>query len=273
MEKSTSFNQPGPGVAEQALIELPADAIGRQLLPCLHAASLRNLALCCRQLLRLLRAMPEQSARARDLICWCAVGAGASVDAKDVAVATGAGNWHPGGVALAQLQLTAVAHLCVRFQLETGYAKGDLILGLTQCVPTMSADELQEGLDQGYSFIMGRELGPPSIFYGGRSLRCCYSLGDDKGPRIDYGTSEGPQVGTCLARLRHVGDWVDFQVKEGVVFARDFAGGTFKWHAQISPGEIWQPALAWTGSDASVRVMLQPHAQITGEAKVNIMVT
>mmetsp|Transcript_36885 Transcript_36885/g.50430 ORF Transcript_36885/g.50430 Transcript_36885/m.50430 type:complete len:261 (+) Transcript_36885:62-844(+) len=245
---------------QQPMAEIPGVLLGQCMMPYLHASALRSFALSCRKLLQSLRALPAQRRRAQNLVRWNVFGGGASGDAADEAVAKGGGGWHPGGVALAEVQLTDASQRCVRFELEVDDARGDLLLGLSRCCSGLPADQLRESVDQGYSYIMGRDSGPPSIFYGGYSLRCCYSLGDGQGPRIDYGTSSGPQVGARLAKLRHAGDWVEFRVQDGIVSARDYAGGTFQWNAHLGTDERWQPAVAWTGSKAPVRVMLKDEA-------------
>jgi len=140
-----------------------------------------------------------------------------------------------------------------------------LLLGLSRCCSELPADQLQERLDRGYSYIMGRDSGPPSMFYGGCNLCCCYSLGDGQGPRTDYGTSSGPDVGGRLAKLRDAGDWVEFRVQDGTVSAQDYAGGAFQWNARLGTDERWQPAVAWTGSKAPVRVMLKDEAASCAE--------
>lgn len=81
-------------------------------------------------------------------------------------------------------------------------------------------------LEMGYHYLMGRGLdadgsiqtspppgggggvAPRSIFYGGRSRRCCFATPTphSRGPTVDTGP-DGRTPGT-LAKLRHVGDWV-----------------------------------------------------------------
>lgn len=135
-------------------------------------------------------------------------------------------------------------------------------------------------LEMGYHYIMGRRLdadgfiqtssratpndgggrvAPRSIFYGGRSRRCCFatptvhrSSGGPSGPTIDTGR-DGKSPAT-LARLRHVGDWVEFALRDGVLSATDHTGNSHVWGVRVQDGEIWVPTVAWTGSRASVRL-------------------
>ena len=90
-----------------------------------------------------------------------------------------------------------------------------------------------------------------------------------------------------LAKLRHVGDWVEFSLLDGELSATDHTGHAHTWgmrdihtgmrdihaymhayrhacihayrHAhtwgmRVDEGEVWVPTLAWTGSKASVRL-------------------
>ena len=64
---------------------------------------------------------------------------------------------------------------------------------------------------------------------------------------------DGRSPGT-LAKLRHVGDWVEFWLHDGQVRATDHAGRTHVWGMRVADGEVWVPTVAWTGSRASVRL-------------------
>jgi hypothetical protein len=109
-------------------------------------------------------------------------------------------------------------------------------------------------LAMGYDYIMGRTgvdgqgMAPPSIFFGGRSLRCCYTdpAGKGEGPKIDHG-ADGQSPG-CLSKLRHVGDWVEFSLRDGVLRAVDHKRRQFCWENRVSAGERWVPTVAWTGA-------------------------
>lgn len=241
-------------VEHLCLTSLPLDASAR-LLPFLHAAALRSFGICTSQLWAVLKNTPAEFRRACELVKWTAYGGGAHGDTKDVAVAVGGGGWHPGGVAVAELPLSTDFEISFRFVLEANSGGGDLLFGLTRREEACSEEQLQKALAIGYGFIMGRELAPASIFYGGGSLRCAFATGDQKGPRIDYGPAGGIQVEGRLSRIRKPGEWVDFRVSNGIVQAQDYKGNVFKWGASLQPGEVWQPTVAWTGSKASVRVL------------------
>ena len=100
----------------------------------------------------------------------------------------------------------------------------------------------------------GGGVAPRSIFYGGRSRRCCFATptAHSSGPSIDTGP-DGNSPG-MLAKLRHVGDWVEFSLVGGQLRATDHAGKTHVWGMQVEEGEIWVPTVAWTGSRASIRL-------------------
>jgi len=196
--------------------------------------------------------------RARSFIRWRGIGAGAHVDEQDPSVAVGGGGWHPGGVAVADLQITKESRTTFRFVVEQKSNRGgDLLLGITRCDEWLSRSQEQEALDTGYGYIMGRELARASIFYGGGSMRCCCSRGDGAGPQIDHGPAARIQRDARMARLSRAENWVDFELAEGVVTARDFLDSTFEWSATIGPDEVWQPTVAWTGSNAALRIVLQ----------------
>jgi hypothetical protein len=135
-------------------------------------------------------------------------------------------------------------------------------------------------LEMGYHYLMGRRfdadgfiqtspraapngsggrVAPRSIFYGGRSRRCCFATptahrasGGPSGPTIDTGR-DGKSPAT-LAKLRKVGDWVEFALRDGVLSATDHTGHSHAWGARVEDGEIWVPTVAWTGSRTSVRL-------------------
>lgn len=118
-------------------------------------------------------------------------GAGATVDAHDPAICSGAGTWHPGGVVLAPgLALSTEDDVSWRLSIEVG-APGDILIGIIRMPrkgpPDISAEAEAIGLldKLGYDYIMGREGAPASILYkcGGR---CCFSLGDTTGPKVDH---------------------------------------------------------------------------------------
>merc|ERR1712061_892491 len=100
--------------------------------------------------------------------------------------------------AIADVPIGALSQLSLRFQLDRCEVRqgslvyspsvkwsggGDLIFGITKVRPGMTNVFLQQALDTGYSYIMGREMAPESMFYGGRSRRCCDALGTGSGPR------------------------------------------------------------------------------------------
>lgn len=238
----------------QCLFSIPIDALVR-LMPFLQAAALRHLGGCNGHFLFAIENTPVEYQRARALLRWVACGGGAYVVEHDAEVAAGAGGWHPGGVAVADLPLTTDLDVSFRYVLETVNLRGDLLFGMTRCEEDIGEEQYQKALATGYGYIMGRELAPASILFGGGSLRCCFSGGDERGPRIDYGPNRGVQKGGRLARLRHAGDWVSFHVSGGRVHAEDFRGQVFEWGARLQAGEVWRPTVAWTGSKAYVRVV------------------
>jgi len=236
---------------------LPAELFGSQICPFLYSAALRYLARVCPAFCLALRHAPEEiRRRGNNLVCWSEFGGGSQVELCDAAVALGGGTWHPGGVAVADLPLRDRSSISFRFVLERPCASGDLLLGITRCFEDSSQIALQAALDTGYCFIMGRELAPASIFFGGRSLRCCYSIGNGEGPRIDYGPRPRILRGGRLMKLRALGDWVEFQVLDGMVQAHDNSGYTFQWGARLSEGELWKPTVAWTGSRVAIRISI-----------------
>ena len=217
---------------------------------------------------------------------WTSVGAGAVIQRADSAVCAGDGSWHPGGVALASALQLSRAQDYSGFRLIIDTASGrDLLMGITEqpgVQPTTSGD-VGEGtaegtpiLKMGYHYIMGRRLGadgevrvdgsgglgmaPRSIFYGGRSRRCCFAPPtmqagvsiQPSGPSIDMGANSASPG--KLAKLRNVGDWVEFSLFDGQLRATDYTGQTHVWGARMGHGQIWVPTVAWTGSRASVRL-------------------
>ena len=141
----------------------------------------------------ILRAPEAVRHRASWLHQWTAADAGALIEG-DRAVCTGAGTWHPGGVSVATtLHLSTKRDMAFRLIIEKA-SSGDILAGITlhtatQPGPTVHSRAEQPSLESyhgtrllgmGYDYIMGRTgeyggVAPPSIFYGGRSLRCCYS--------------------------------------------------------------------------------------------------
>jgi len=232
---------------------LPIDAL-IHLLPFLQAVALRLFGICSSQLLLVLKTTPAEYQRACELVKWRAFGGGAYPDAKDVSVAVGSGSWYPGGAAVAELPLSSKLDTAFRFVLETSSRCGDLLFGLTRCFETCGEEQLRKALASGYEFILGRELAPASIFYCGSDLSY-YSQGDGTGSRIDCGPRPGIQADGRLVRVRNPGEWVEFNLSNGVVSARDFQGNVFEWRARLQPGEIWRPTIAWTGSKACVRIL------------------
>ena len=231
--------------------------LAQMVYPLLDATSLRVCRTGCRAWAAATRLAPPQVVVAqRWRGCWSAVGAGATVDAHDRSLALGSGGWHPGGAAVAQLKLTAERDVAWRFLLEgpsAGPQLGDILLGISRDCGGGRAAKM--GL--GCNFIMGRSDAPPSIFYGGGSCRCVYSLGDGTGPKIDDGRdASGPGR---LSKMRRVGNWVEFSLRGGVLRGRDFRGRTFVWQRELPPGEVWWPTVAWAGT-RTWRVRIAPAA-------------
>lgn len=240
--------------AEANDLILSQDVLGH-LLPCLQALELRHVAIGNTRLMMALELHPQDCRRARSFVRWLCTGGKARIIDWDKCLVTCDGGWHPGGVAVAQLNVTESSETSFRFQLEANAKGGDLLFGLTKSCQHLDTEQLSDALDSGYSFIMGRDLAPASIFYGGRSLRCCFSRGTGQGPVIDYGTSSGTaQVEGRLARLLVAGDWVQFEVANGVVSASDMTGQSFQWGSTIKGRDVWQPTVAWTGSKATIRI-------------------
>ena len=85
--------------------------------------------------------------------------------------------------------------------------------------------------------------------------RCCFAppTMQSSGPSIDMG-HDGSSPGK-LAKLRAVGDWVEFSLLvDGRLRGTDHTGGSFLWGTHVTEGERWVPTMAWTGSRASVRL-------------------
>ena len=211
---------------------------------------------------------------------WTLAGAGACIQSTDAAVCAGDGSWTPCGVALATtLHMSTAQDSGFRLVVEDA-APGDLLMGITLFQPGVGDDgatpRLEELLEMGYHYIMGRRidadgeiqtspsgsqpggeggLAPCSIFYGGRSRRCCFAMptANSSGPSIDMG-HDGSSPGS-LAKLRNQGDWVEFWLVGGTLRATDHAGRTHVWGSlRVRDGEIWVPTLAWTGSRARIRL-------------------
>ena len=256
------------GLHEDAL-----DTIYALLSSCsLRAAAATNSAWC-----RALRRSPQHVRRRASWPHeWTLAGAGALIQHKDGAVCAGDGTWE-GGVALASTLKLSRAHASgFRLVIEVA-APGDLLMGITRYQPEVdgivgAGDGVEELslLDMRYHYIMGRRIdangdarldggdagraAPRSIFYGGRSRRCCFATPtlQYSGPSIDMG-HDGSSPGK-LAKLKHVGDWVEFSLSAGRLCATDHTGHSFLWGTQVGEGELWVPTMAWTGSRASVRL-------------------
>ena len=289
-----AHTQPTPGtspaLSECNFAALPEDALSNiyALLPAysLRAAAAVNAAWCH----ALWRAPVPVRQRASWRHHWTRAGGGASIGfGADSAVCTGDGTWH-GGVALAStLRLSSAQDSGFRLVVEAA-APGDLLMGITlhpeAATPAASADGGSGGvgggggpggptpLEMGYNYMMGRRcdadgsiqtsalaapgggggVAPRSIFYGGRSRRCCFATptAHSSGPSIDMGR-DGRSPAT-LAKLRRVGDWVEFSLAEGSLSATDHAGHTHAWGTRVADGEVWVPTVAWTGSRAAVRL-------------------
>ena len=171
---------------------LPEDVLS-DVYAVLPAYSLRAAAATNRAWCNALKAAPDAvRRRARWLHRWTAAGAGASIH-SDPSVCSGGGTWHPGGVALAStLRLSTEADAGFRLVLEDP-APGDLLMGITLHPPDPEPAQLaaeadgSDPLDMGYHFLLGRNshsagleggatTAPRSIFYGGRSRRCCFAV-------------------------------------------------------------------------------------------------
>lgn len=259
---------------------LPEDAL-ITIYTFLPAFSLRSAAASNTAWCRALRRAPLLiRQRASWLHHWTLAGAGATIQQPDSAVCTGDGNWTPGGLALAStVHLTRAQNTGFRFVVEDA-APGDLLMGLTLHQPDTAAPPaaagalLEQLLGMGYHYMMGRRidadgeiqtspsalpdaggsLAPRSIFYGGRSRRCVFATPGlhSNGPTMDMGP-DGNSPST-LAKLRHVGDWVEFSIMSGTLRATDHRGQTHVWGTQVEEGEVWVPTLAWTGSRAAIRI-------------------
>ena len=248
----------------------------------LPACSLRAAAASNKVWYRALQQAPSPlHQRAAWLHHWTFAGAGARIWPVDSDVCAGDGSWTPCGVALATtLLLSRAQDSGFRLVVEDA-APGDLLMGITLHRPGVGDDgatpRLEELLQMGYHYMLGRRIdadgeiqtsptpsstqpgggggdAPRSIFYGGRSRRCCFATptASASGPIIDMG-HDGSSPGS-LAKLRHVGDWVEFWLIAGSLRATDHNGKTHVWGMQVQDGEIWVPTLAWTGSRASIRL-------------------
>ena len=87
-----------------------------------------------------------------------------------------------------------------------------------------------------------------------------YPTMHSSGPSIDPGVDG--RSPSQLAKLKRVGDWVEFSLVQGRLRATDHTGRTHVWGARVEDGEVWVPTLAWTGSRAGVR--LAPPALTAG---------
>mmetsp|Transcript_38464 Transcript_38464/g.107160 ORF Transcript_38464/g.107160 Transcript_38464/m.107160 type:complete len:276 (-) Transcript_38464:249-1076(-) len=258
--------------------QFPADLLGLHVYPQLSGAVLRHAALSCQRWLQGLRVAPKiVHERVRWRWRWRDASRSASICSDDPAVVTGGGGWHPGSVVLADLKLTASSEVAWRLVLGVSCSRGDLLMGITQSLQAAAlhvADQdapsaLEEeraaeqdaldALEEGYSYIMGRERAPPSLFYGGNSCRCCFAVGDGSGPRIDYAQRDGRLVEMTLSKLRRAGDWVEFHLRRGVLSSIDFAGKTFQWSSHVPVGTVWYPTVAWTGSNAVLHLAFPEH--------------
>jgi hypothetical protein len=243
--------------AAKGFANLPDDVLG-YVFSLLSAYSLRAAASTNQTWCRALKLAPKPvRRRAAWMHHWTAAGAGAWIHPRDAAVCTGGGTWHPGGIAVASsLQLSSSTNGSFRLVVESA-AKGDLLMGITQLLAGRAGTPAP--LDMGYHYILGRSgatagldepgvvVAPRSIFYGGRSRRCCFADPGaySTGPQIDPGPS-GRSPGT-LAKLRYVGDWVEFSLQDGTLSAIDHIGQEFVWNARVDDGETWVPTVAWTG--------------------------
>jgi hypothetical protein len=292
----------GPDICECDFADMPEDALSSiyALLPAysLRAAAATNSAWC-----RALRQAPQHiRRRASWMHHWTVASTGASIWCADSAVCTGDGTWSPGGVALATtLQLSRAQTSGFRLVVEDA-APGDLLMGITLLHPEAATPVASSSggsgatgvaavdndvatsslLEMGYNFIMGRGLdangdiqmspghggvlAPRSIFYGGRSRRCVFAnpSATNIGPSIDMGP-DGSSPG-MLAKLRHVGDFVEFSLVDGQLRATDHTGHTHTWGVELEAGEFWVPTMAWTGSRASIRLAppeLEPFSSST----------
>ena len=232
-----------PASVEWDFAELPEDAL-YTIYALLPAWSLRAAAASNSAWHRALMASgPAVLARAAWMHHWTEASAGASIQRADTAVCTGDGSWHPGGVALATtLQMCKGQDTGFRLCVEAA-APGDLLMGITlrrsdAATPVAAPAATFDGatsspppttLEMGYHYMMGRRLdadgeiqisppaggggggegggmAPRSIFYGGRSRRCCFATpsAQSSGPTMDVGP-DGRSPG-ILAKLRNLGE-------------------------------------------------------------------
>lgn len=232
-------------------------AVSPCVLACLHPADLKCFGNACRFMCHMLLDAPSDIRwRLRNALHWRLVGADAKICQHDHAVAFCSGSWHPGGVAIADLNLTSDWYGSFRFEMEAvGKLRGDLLVGITKHSSTSCQGLSQKLLGMGYEYILGRKFAPASIFVGGGQFLCCHSFGDGTGPRPDYGPAEG-QAGCFLSGFSRAGHWVEFECKGGKISAKDFTGKQFEWGARIGKKESWRPTVAWTGNSALIRVVL-----------------
>lgn len=201
--------------------------------------------------------------RLQNIVRWCRAGGEARICKRDASVAFSSGGWYPGGVAVADLRITSDCNLSFRFEVAfSGTPIGDVMLGLTKSSAAASSDEYCAvaerddyfaAMQTSYEYLMGRGLAPASIFVGGGSVtQCCFSSGNGTEPRVDC-LSEDVTF-ECIEMCR-IGEWMEFQCRAGVITATDSSGNFFRWAMKINKAEIWQPAFAWSGSTASIRIV------------------
>jgi len=199
-------------------------------------------------------ASDEVKWRLQNIVRWSSAGGKAQICKRDPSVAFSFGGFYPGGVALADLNITSDCNLSFRFEVTfSGWVAGDVMLGLTQRIAATPSDESAAALETGYEYVLGRGSSPPSVFVSAGSVtQCCFSSGDGSGPHID---SLSAGVWFRSAEMRCAGDWMEFQCTAGVITAIDAPGNFFQWKTEIGKGEVWQPAFAWSGGTASIRIV------------------
>lgn len=222
---------------------------------CLFAIELKNLADAANSLRSGLKdASDEVKWLLENMMRWSRIDAGAQICEQDPAVAFGDGKWYPGGIALADLQITLESNLTFRLEVtSSAKSTGDVLAGLTKRDARATNDESIAAFESGFEYILGKGLSPASIFVGlGYVSQCWFSEGDGSGPRPDTlaagETSEMPH-------LRCEGEWLEFQCSAGVISAKHSSGSYFHWDTKIKKDETWQPTVAWSGSTASIRIL------------------
>jgi len=226
-----------------------------QIYSCLYATELKHMANASKFTHTALESAPNHvQRRLQNALHWCHVGAGARICKRDISIAFNTGTWHPGGVAIADLQITSHSDVSFRFEVaHRGTKGGDLLFGLTKRKTALPDDVFLASLETGYEYILGRESAPASMFISSGSVRqCCFSRGDGTGPMIDN------RLGSAtvqISKLSLAGQWIEFHCRAGLITAIDFKGKPFQWNSSISEKEVWQPTFAWTGSTASIRIV------------------